>query len=94
MKKSATWKGIGVMYSICIKFKEQLNWRPMCRQFESENACHDFVNEAFDRWPVKHISVFKNGTFLTCFRVSPRLLDSMRALAERMRTPHATHRYY
>ena len=72
------------MYSICIKFKDKYNWRPMCRQFESENACHDFVNEAFDRWPVKHISVFLNGDFITCFKVSPKLLAGLRALADEM----------
>ena len=66
----------------------------MCRQFESEDACHTFVNDAFSRYPVKHVSVFKNGVFITCFRVSPKLLGSMRALAERMRTPHASHRFY
>lgn len=72
------------MYSICIKFKEQLNWRPMCRQFESENACHDFVNEAFDRWPVKHVSVFVNGAFCNCFKMSPKRCAEIRASLEKL----------
>lgn len=79
------WKGVWKMYSICIKFKDQLGWRPMCRQFEDENSCHSFVNEAFDKWPVKHVSVFLDGKFITCFFMSPRLCGAIRASVEALR---------
>lgn len=84
-KSGNIWKGIGAMYSICIKFKPETNWRPYCRQFSTENECCDFVNEAFDKWRVQHVSVFKDGQFLNCFWLSPRLTADLCNLADKMR---------
>ena len=60
------------MYSICIKFKPELNWRPLCRKFETKDACIDYINEAFEKWDVQHVSVFLDGQFLKCFWFSPK----------------------
>ena len=79
------WKGIGIMYSICIKFKPELNWRPYCRQFNTEDECHDFVNDAFKKWNIQHVSVFKDGQFLNCFWISPAIMAGLRALSDKMR---------
>lgn len=80
------------MYSICIKFKPELNWRPYCRQFESGDDCYDFINDAFDKWKVQHISVFKDGKFINCFWLSPKLMAGFRNLYEKMR--HDEQRLY
>ena len=72
------------MYSICIKFKPELNWRPQCRQFETEDECHAYVNEAFDKWKVHHVCVFKDGLFLRCFYMSPRQCAAIREAVYKM----------
>lgn len=74
------------MYSICIKFKDELNWRPLCRQFEDADQTIDFINDAFDKWHVKHCSVFIDGVFKTCYRWSPRTIAKMNAAVQKMRS--------
>lgn len=69
------------MYSICIKFKAFLNWRPMCRQFETLPEMIAFINDAFDKWPVLHCSVFLNGRFLNCYWLSPAQRDARAKIA-------------
>ena len=73
------------MFSICIKFKPELNWRAYCRQFPTEEECYDFVNEAFAKWKVQHISVFKDGAFLNCFWISPKIMQDICALGDKIR---------
>lgn len=69
------------MFSICIKFKEFSNWRPQCRQFEDRKEMVDYINDAFDRWPVKHCSVFLDGRFLHCYWISPAQRDAKAKVA-------------
>jgi len=73
------------MWSICIKFKPITGWRPLVRQFETEDACKGFINDAFDKWKVQHVSVFKDNLFMTCYWMSPRTCAAIRASVENMR---------
>lgn len=59
------------MYSICIKFKPESNWRPNFRQFESLQGAYNAICEAFDKWPVHHASLFNNGVFERCYWRNP-----------------------
>lgn len=70
-KSGNGWKGTWKMYSICVKFKPELNWRPYCRQFTSLEAAEAAIDEAFKKWEVHHASMFENGVFLRCFWYAP-----------------------
>lgn len=59
------------MYSICIKFKPEVGWRPMCRKFPNLEAAEEAIDEAFKKWDVHHVSVFDDGVFLRCFWYAP-----------------------
>lgn len=73
------------MYSVCVKFKPVTNWRPCCRQFETESECKSFVDAAFEQWKVHHVSVFVDGRFCKCFWLAPKLVAAVRAMAEEFR---------
>lgn len=73
------------MFSICVKFKEELNWRPYCRQFDSLDAAKAALDDAFKKWSVHHASIFEDGVFLNCYWFSPSLTASLRRSAENLR---------
>lgn len=57
----------------------------MIRQFDNEQNCQDFVNEAFDKWQVSHVCVFLDGKFLNCFYMSPRQCANVRSAVMKIR---------
>lgn len=73
------------MFSICVKFKPDVNWRPYCRQFETIEEVKEAVQSAFDKWPVKHACVFSDGVFLQCYFMSPKLCAGIRHAVQDMR---------
>lgn len=73
------------MYSICIKFKPELNWRPYCRQFAELDAAKAAIDEAFGKWKVHHACIFKDGVFMNCYWFSPSLTASLVRSAENLR---------
>ena len=73
------------MYSICIKFKPELNWRPYCRQFDDLNKALDDIDGAFKKWEVHHACIFRDGKFLQCYWLSPSLTASLVRAADYQR---------
>lgn len=59
------------MYSICIKFKQESGWRPQCRQAATVDEIMDLIGQAFEKWPVKHVSLFDNGVYCRTFFMPP-----------------------
>ena len=59
------------MYSCCIKFKEESGWRPMCRQAATANEIMTIIGDAFEKWPVKHVSLFNDGIYCRTFFMPP-----------------------
>lgn len=56
----------------------------MCRQFDTMDDCCNYINDAFDKWPVRHVSVFKDGLFLTCYWMSPRQCAAIHAAVQKI----------
>lgn len=73
------------MFSICIKFKPESNWRPLCRRFDDIDDCKRFIDDAFKKWKVDHCSVFCDGVFMTCYWLSPSLTAALRESAQKLR---------
>ena len=57
----------------------------MCRQFSNAEDTMAFIEKAFDDWKVKHVSVFEDGVFHTCYKINPRIVRGLVALAQKMR---------
>lgn len=81
-------KGAGTMYSLCIKFKDDLGWRPMCRQAHDCNEAMHLTQEAFDKWPVKHVSLFFDGSYLRTFFWPPYSTAAARNYAKQKLLHH------
>lgn len=59
------------MYSICIKFKPESGWRAHCREFESQMKAVAYIDEAFQKWPVKHACLFREGNYCRTWTIRP-----------------------
>lgn len=70
-------KGAGKMYSVCIKFKPESNWRANVRQFSDFQEVEDYLNEKWPLWPVSHAFVFRDGAFVTKYLFSPEACARM-----------------
>ena len=65
------WKGIGLMWSVCIKFKPATNWRPIVRQFEDSLEATRFIDECFIKWDVRVGILFFAGNWVRNYFIAP-----------------------
>lgn len=65
------------MFSVCIKFKPESNWRANVRQFSDFQECLDYLNEKWPQWPVSHAFVFEDGRFRQKYLFSPAACERM-----------------
>ena len=88
-KKEPGKKGVGKMYSVCIKFKPESNWRANVRQFSDFQEVENYLNEKWPIWPVSHAFVFEDGRFMQKYLFSPaaceRMHDNWERFKERQR---------
>lgn len=84
-RKKPGQKGAGKMYSICIKFKKESNWRPNVRQFSDFQEVIDYLNEKWEVWPVSHAFVFEDGRFKQKYMFSPAACERMHENWERFK---------
>lgn len=76
-----SWKGTGLMWSVCVKFKPDLNWRPIVRQFKSSILATKFIDECFVKWPVWKAHLFFQGVHMKYYCHAPSDLAEARRKA-------------
>jgi hypothetical protein len=74
------WKGIGPMWSTCIKFEQRTGWKPMVRKAETMEEIVEVVNKAFDDYDVHHACVFLDGVFMHYYKEAPYVIAVRRKL--------------
>lgn len=84
-KKEPGQKGAGNMFSVCIKFKPETNWRANVRQFSDFQEVLDYLNEKWTLWPISHAFIFEDGQFRQKYLFSPAACERMHESWERQK---------
>lgn len=59
------------MWSVCIKFRPETNWRPIVRQFGDSIEATRFIDECFIKWDVRVGILFFAGNWVRNYFIAP-----------------------
>lgn len=60
------------MFSLCIKFTIESNWRSHVRKFGSFAECVDYINDHWHGWPCDVAYIFQDGKLRAGYYCAPK----------------------